>query len=329
MDKVSYLKELDDDTLRKIIYEYSGSYEADVLAEARRELFGRYKINIWEAADITLLDVAACVSFIDVMRFIDTVDDAYKEIFDDVIDIKKVGAKGYWFTPWDNLIRLTGITETMMDLILRPEFINALVERFVDASMIRLERYENLGIWASNNDNVRVGSGGYGYCSDLENPDIHRTNAQTKQLWGCGNAQIFTSVSPDMHWEFSLKHELRWMERFGLSYYGCCESLHTKLHMLEKIPNLRKISMSPWSKLEVVNEFAKDKYILSCKPNPAVFAEDSWRPEQAKEDILDILKKSDGCSIELIMKDVSTLRYKPQRLWDWAKIAQDTINEYF
>lgn len=26
-------------------------------------------------------------------------------------------------------------------------------------------------------------------------------------------------------------------------------------------------------------------------------------------------------SIELIMKDISTVRYQPQRLWEWARIA--------
>jgi len=254
---------------------------------------------------------------------------ALKGIFDGILEVRKVGKKGYWFTPWDNLIRLTGVTEAMMDLILRPEYIEKMVKRFVDASMVRLEQYEKLGIWASNNDNTRVGSGGYGYCSGMEPAESHLTYAPLKQLWGCGNAQIFSEVSPDMHWEFSLKHELRWIERFGLSYYGCCEPLHNKLEILERVPNLRKISMSPWAKLEVASEFAKDKYVLSCKPTPAIFAWNTWSTEQAREDISNILKKTEGCSIEIVMKDISTVKYKPQRLWEWSRIAQDTIYEYY
>jgi hypothetical protein len=87
--------------------------------------------------------------------------------------------------------------------------------------------------------------------------------------------------------------------------------------------------MSPWAKLEKVRDIAKDKYVLSCKPNPAIFAGDSWHPDQAEEDILNILKAAEGCSIELIMKDVSTVRYKPERLWDWSRIALETIEEYY
>lgn len=252
----------------------------------------------------------------------------YNEIFDGILEVKKVGRKGFYFTPWDYLIRLTGITEAMTDLILRPDYINKLVDRFVDASLSRLEQFNKLGIWTSNNDNTRVGSGGYGYTSHLEPADNHPLNAPTNQLWGCGNAQIFSAVSPDMHWEFSLKHELRWLKRFGLNYYGCCEPLHHKMHILERIPNLRKISMSPWAKVDVAAEVAKGKYVLSVKPTPAVFAEHTWRPEQAREDILDILRKTRGCCVEIIMKDISTVRYQPQRLWEWSKIAKELIESY-
>ena len=44
-------------------------------------------------------------------------------------------------------------------------------------------------------------------------------------MWGCSNAQIFSEVSPKMHWEFALEHDLRWLRRWGLNYYGCCEPL--------------------------------------------------------------------------------------------------------
>jgi len=252
-----------------------------------------------------------------------------KNIFDGIIEVQKVGAKGMWFTPWDNMVRWTGVTELLMDLILRPEYIDKLVSRFVDASIVRLEQYQRLGLWASNNDNTRVGSGGCGYCSDLESAEKYRVNAPLSQLWGCGNAQIFSEVSPQMHWDFSLKHEIRWLENFGLNYYGCCEPLSGKFDILDKIPNLRKVSMSPWAKLDVASERAKGKYVLSCKPNPAIFATDKFNREQAKKEIGKILQKSKGCNIELVMKDVSTVRYDPQRLWEWAKIAQETIDEFY
>jgi len=32
-----------------------------------------------------------------------------------------------------------------------------------------------------------------------------------------------------------------------------------------------------------------------------------------------------GCPLELILKDISTVRYEPQRLFDWARIAMEVV----
>ncbi len=29
-----------------------------------------------------------------------------------------------------------------------------------------------------------------------------------------------------------------------------------------------------------------------------------------------------GCATELILKDISTVRYEPKRLWEWEKVAR-------
>ena len=70
-----------------------------------------------------------------------------------------------------------------------------------------------------------------------------------------------------------------------------------------------------------------DRYVFSCKPNPAIFAEDRWRPEQAKQDLQAVLEKGKGCHIEIIMKDISTVRKQPQRLWEWAQMATELCEE--
>ena len=33
--------------------------------------------------------------------------------------------------------------------------------------------------------------------------------------------------------------------------------------------------------------------------------------------------RRNNCPLEYILKDVSTVRYEPQRLFDWAKIAME------
>jgi hypothetical protein len=145
-------------------------------------------------------------------------------------------------------------------------------------------------------------------------------------MWGCSNAQIFSGVSPRMHWEFALEHDLRWLSRWGLTYYGCCEPLDRKIEILRRIPNLRKISVSPWCGTPRVVEQIGGDYVMSRKPTPAIFAEDAWNPARARKDLTDFLDQARGCHVELIMKDISTVRYQPQRLWEWAAIAREVVD---
>jgi hypothetical protein len=250
-------------------------------------------------------------------------------LFGDILPIEKRGQPGFWFAPWDQLVRWWGVEEAMLALIEQPELVHYAMDHLVSAHLARLDQYEQLGLLAPNNTNVRVGSGGLGYCDELPQPGCSPGRVRAADLWGCATAQIFSSVSPRMHEEFALQHERRWLARFGLKYYGCCEPLDSKVAILAKgVPNLRKISMSPWINVERAIRAVGDRYVFSYKPNPAIFAEESWQPERARRDLVVFLEAARGCVVEIIMKDISTVRYEPQRLWEWARIASELADAF-
>lgn len=251
------------------------------------------------------------------------------EIFDGILEVEKCGTPDFWFSPWDKLITWLGIQEGLTALALRPEFIHKCMERLIQAYSSMLDQYEKLNLLTLNNGIYRTGSGGLGYTDELPQPDFNPKKVKAADLWGFATAQIFTEVSPQMHEEFALNYELHWLKRFGLNYYGCCEALHKKMDIVKKIPNLRKISISPWANLEEAVLQIGDSYVLSCKPNPSIFAVESWDPEKARRDLINILEKTKGCYVEIIMKDISTVRYQPQRLWEWAKITNDVTQNYY
>jgi hypothetical protein len=143
-------------------------------------------------------------------------------------------------------------------------------------------------------------------------------------MWGRTMSQIFSAVSPAMHEEFALQYECRYLSRFGLTYYGCCEPLDKKVDILRNnVPNLRKISMSPWIDLDLAAENVDTDFVFSFKPNPAVLAVDQWDPAFVRKDMAATLERLEGLHVELVMKDISTVRYEPQRLWEWARIASE------
>lgn len=262
------------------------------------------------------------------------------DIFGDILPVEKRGIGNgdlvegwedcffFWFAPWDWLVQWFGVEETFTYLITRPKFVHQVMERLVDAWLCRLDQYEKLNILTLNNGSNRVGSGGFGFTDELPQADFDGTHIRTIDMWGFSAAQIFVGVSPEMHEEFALQHERRWLERFGLTYYGCCEPLHRKIHILESIPNVRKISISPWADREEAASAMGDKYVISLKPNPAVLAAENWNPEAARAELCEDLEKTKGCVVEVIMKDISTCRNEPRRLWEWADIAMEVTERF-
>jgi len=251
---------------------------------------------------------------------------AFNNVFGDILPVKVVGQSHIWFTPWDFLIRWTGIENAMIGLYTEPELYHAAVDRLVDAWMVELDQFDELNALELDNNNERVGSGGYGYISELPSLENRPEHVHPSDMWGCSNAQIFSEVSPEMHWDFAIAHDMRWMERWGVNYYGCCEPLHHKTEQLKKVPRLRKVSTSAWCDVEKLMSGLGSDMVYSIKPSPAILAEDEWHPERARAEIRRVLDIGGDAHMEFIMKDISTVRYKPERLWEWSEIAMQEVS---
>ena len=147
-------------------------------------------------------------------------------------------------------------------------------------------------------------------------------------MWGLGAAQIFSDVSPAMP-GVCLTGTVRWFQRFGLNYYGCREPLHRKIDVVGHPQPAQNLHES-WVNVEVGAERMGNRYVFSRKPNPAMLAVDTWDPETARQDLVDTLTKTraHGCVVEIIMKDISTVRYQPQRLWEWSRIAAEVTQDF-
>ena len=251
------------------------------------------------------------------------------EIFGDILPIRKQGQTHIWFTPWDYLVRWWGVQEAMMDLILRTDMVHHFYEKMVQAWMVELDQFEAQNLLSLDCNNTRIGSGGYGYTSEMPGEPFDEEYVKPHNMWGCSNAQIFSEVSPEMHWEFAIEHDLKWLERWKMTYYGCCEPLAGKVHLLRKIPNLRKVSCSPWNNTQQAIAELGNEFVISRKPNPAIFAPKTFDPRQARKEIREFLVETGGeCHVEFIMKDISTVRYEPQRLWEWEKICMEEVQSF-
>jgi len=249
-------------------------------------------------------------------------------LFGDILPIEQRGIVQGCISPWDRLVQWWGVQEALTDLVLRPELVHAVMERLLEVLLDRLRQWEELNLLDIADGNYRVGSGGLGYTDELPQPDFDPAHVRPRDQWGFSAPRTFSDVSPEMHDEFALRYERRWLERFGLVYYGCCEPLHDKIGILETLPNLRKISASPWADMEKMSELTRGRYVLSIKPNPAILADDVWNPERARAELRKQLEPARGCPVEIIMKDIGTIRGDPRRLSHWADIAGELVDEF-
>ena len=259
-----------------------------------------FHIQIKDEADITKIKEPV------VTHDADLTEELYQkrcEIFNGILEVKKSRRESFWFNPWDHLVRWTGIQEALSDLALRPEYIHKLFRHFVDCWLSRLDQYEEQEL----------------------------LSAPVEELTVTGAAQIFSAVSPAMHGEFALQYEALFFNRFRRIYYGCCEPLHDKVDLCAQyLPNLYKLSMSPWIDFPKAAQNMGDRFIFAWKPNPAYLAFDRWEPDLVRNDIKEKLAiaSANGCIMEIHLKDISTIKYEPQRLTEWNNIAQECAETY-
>jgi hypothetical protein len=249
------------------------------------------------------------------------------EIFDGLIPVRKRGIVHQWHSPWDQMIHWYGIEQLYTDMYDRPELIHRILRNFMKALNEVVDRQTDLGMLDVGNGNHSVGSGGMGITDELppENKDGHKVTP--KEQWGCSASQIFSEVSPEMHEEFALQYEKPLMERYGLSYYGCCEPLHRKMDILKGIKNLRKVSMSPWINIDEASEALGGDYVFSFKPTPAHLATGSFNEDLVLNYLNDFLSRTKRNRREIILKDITTVNNEPERLARWARIAMETVGQ--
>lgn len=250
------------------------------------------------------------------------------ELFGDILTVEMRGRTGVRCAPMDLFAQWRGLDRIFMDLVDNPDLVHKGMSRIMDGTVGEIEQFEEQNALSLNNRNHYCGSGGNGYTNELPQGDFDGEHVRPCDMWGFATAQIFSEVSPKMHEEFALRHEMRLLEKCGLNAYGCCEPLHNKLGIVKQIPNIRRISISPWADVEKSAEELGDDYVYSWKPNPAVVASEQWDPDHARQVIRDFLEKTEGCVVEMVMKDTHTCRHEPERMWEWTRIAREEAERY-
>ncbi|MFO7635919.1 MAG: hypothetical protein R6W96_01260 [Clostridia bacterium] len=250
-------------------------------------------------------------------------------VFDGILPIEHRG----WYM-WTqgltiNLVDLIGMEGLLYAFYDQPEALHRIMAFMRDEQLNTLKWHEDAGLLFPNNQDDYVGSGGFGYTDELpKEGHTEGSPATARDMWGLSESQETVNISPAMFDEFIFPYQLPVISRFGLVCYGCCEPVEKRWHSIRTIPNLRRISVSPWSDQATMAENLGKSYVFSRKPNPAMISTQGWDEELMAKDIQETLFHAKGLHVEFIMKDVHTILHDAGRLRRWVEIVREQVEKF-
>lgn len=244
------------------------------------------------------------------------------QLFDGIIDFKMTGVCMH-LGIWDTIAYWMGVENCYIEIMDRPEMIHTLMEKLTQGLIFQIEQMNEQGLFDITSNLC--------HCSQTFTHDLPRpgseSHPQSQDAWAFGLAQLFTSVAPAITHEFEVDYMKRVFPYFGAIYYGCCDRLDDRLDIIEQLPKVRKISCSPWSDRERFAANLPGRYVMSNKPTPAFLAYDQLDEQMVRDDLRRTMQAAGrhGVNLEFILKDISTVRHDPKRLWRWAELAMEEV----
>lgn len=253
--------------------------------------------------------------------------EAAEYLFDGILPIRQAGAPFFHLGIWDALSERMGVENIYFDLLDRPEFIHQIMEKMTHSLLAGIRQMNELGLIDTSANTC--------HCSIIYNeeqlPDFGAgQGADSHHAWGFGMAQLFSAVSPEVTAEFEIPYLTRLAKEYQMLYYGCCERLDDRLELIQQIPNIKKISCSPWSDRENFAQILRKDIIMSNKPSPSYLAAGTVNYDEISADLRRTCHaaRKNNIALELILKDVSTVRQQPARLTEWANLAMKIAKSF-
>ena len=231
------------------------------------------------------------------------VDDLSKA-FEGVLEIDEM--RGPFLTGFSgdcsyHYMNLRGLEQMMTDPYLEPEIHGTIMEFLKRRTLADHRLAEEEGRVSSS---AFIEIQGEGYTNELPDPQPNTYSGSLKDCWFFAASQELTAVGPDFFEKHMVDYQLPIVEQFGLVHYGCCENLSDKIDVLRKIPNLRRIAVTPSADIDCCVEEIGTDYLISWRPNPGLSVTVAYDVEATRKFLVENLRKLEGCMFDVSWKDI-------------------------
>ena len=138
-------------------------------------------------------------------------------------------------------------------------------------------------------------------------------------------------MSPEMFHEFIFPCYMKIAQLYGRLSYGCCEPVDRFWEDIKTLPNLKKVSISPWCDEEfMADQLRGTDTIYLRKPHPNFLGvgtqldEDGFRAHIAKT-----VQTARGCTLEISQRDVYTVNRDMNKVRRYVQIVRECFDRYW
>jgi hypothetical protein len=256
--------------------------------------------------------------------------ETFERLFGNILTVRIRGMFGG--LPWsmgmtETAMKLHGLENLMLNTVAHPEGLHRLMAFLCDEHIAYAEWLEEEGLLTLNNENDYMGSGSMAYSRDLPRSGADPDEPlKTKDIWVLVESQETVGIGPTQFEEVFFPYQQKIAEKFGKCYYGCCEPVHNRWHVLKRISNLARVSVSPWADQEFMAAELGTDVVYSRKPNPVQVSTMSFDEDAIRADLRKTVDIAGECRLEIVMKDVHTVNGDPRRLPRWVEIAREEVD---
>ena len=245
-----------------------------------------------------------------------------QELFGDILPVQRVtDCIGCCLT--QDIVHIMNMDDMYIAMVDDETRFHAMMRRLTDDYLAFFRLQEEKGLLRSHADMQHLAQGSYCFTDELTDGI---SPAKLSDLWLFMDSQETAGVSPEMYAELVFPYYQEMMSYFGLVSYGCCEASHPIWdNCLSKVPNLRKVSISPWCDEAMMGERLRETGITYLRKPPATLL-GMDTPVLEEDAVLDCFRKTaqaaKGCKIEIAQRDVYMVGGSAEKVRRFVELAR-------
>lgn len=247
-----------------------------------------------------------------------------EELLGDILPVKRI-SNCLYACPMQDIVHIMNMDDMYIAMIDDEDNFHAMLGRLTDDYIAWFKQLEESGLLHSAAHMQHLAQGSYCFTDEL--PD-DKPNASLKDVWLYMDSQETSGISPKMYKELVFPHYRKMMELCGLISYGCCEATHGIWDdCLATLPNLRKVSISPWCDEDFMGERLRGTNITYLRKPPATILgmDEPLDEDAARATFKKTAAAAKGCKLEIAQRDVYQVNHDPDKVKRFVQIAREEL----